>query len=176
MDYTFALHLGNAPNALVYNNRANTQLSLLQYDKAIEDYSEALKLIPNFAVALKNRGVLYYKKDNRVKAVSDFTKALDLTPNDPLLYTYRGIMYRQEDQLQLAMDDFSRSIALSPTFALAFKHRSELFQKKKMYIRALVDIRMAYALSRDSKYDLTRFQLAIQLREVARTKNALLLL
>jgi len=44
-----------------YYNRGNGYGKLKQYDRAIQDYSKAIKLKPGYAKAYYNRGVVYSK-------------------------------------------------------------------------------------------------------------------
>ena len=48
------------------------------YDAAIKDYSEAIKLKPGDADARRNRGVAYEELGNEAKAKADFLKAEEL--------------------------------------------------------------------------------------------------
>jgi tetratricopeptide (TPR) repeat protein len=53
------------------------------YDRAIADYTQVIKLDPNDAVAYYNRGRTYsYEKGDYDRARADWTKALQLNPND----------------------------------------------------------------------------------------------
>ena len=49
-----------------------------KYDKAVRDYSEAIRLNPNFAMAYKNRGDAYKIQGELDKAKADFAKAEEL--------------------------------------------------------------------------------------------------
>src|SRR5215475_12274825 len=46
------------PQALViaYNNRGNAYMAKGEYDRAVQDYGESIKLNPNYARAFNNRG------------------------------------------------------------------------------------------------------------------------
>jgi tetratricopeptide (TPR) repeat protein len=46
-----------------------------EYDKAIADYTQAIRLKPKEAVFYKNRGNAYSKKGDRAKANLDFAEA-----------------------------------------------------------------------------------------------------
>ena len=48
------------------------------YDQAIKDYSEAIKLEPGEADAWYNRGLAYKELGNEAKAKADFLKAEEL--------------------------------------------------------------------------------------------------
>ena len=44
-----------------YNSRGHIRYLWVEFDDAISDYSEAIKLDPNFAVAYYNRGQIHYR-------------------------------------------------------------------------------------------------------------------
>jgi tetratricopeptide (TPR) repeat protein len=70
-----------AVDAKIYFDRGMDSLSLLQHDKAIGDYSEAIRLDPNYANAYCGRGIAYYEVENYDKAISDYSEAIRLDPN-----------------------------------------------------------------------------------------------
>ena len=83
--YTRALEhgwLNEADRARVLFNRGAAYRRLGDYDWAIEDYGNAIKLQPDFAEAFHNRGIAYHLKGEQAKAVLDFQAAHQLRPND----------------------------------------------------------------------------------------------
>ena len=65
--------------AEAYFNRGNTYLATGQYDQAIADYTKALELNPQDALAYNNRGLAYfYLKGEYDKAWEDVSKAQEL--------------------------------------------------------------------------------------------------
>ena len=52
------------------------------HDKAIADYTEAIRLDPKYAEAYSNRGVAYASKGDYDKAIADYTEAIRLDPKD----------------------------------------------------------------------------------------------
>jgi tetratricopeptide (TPR) repeat protein len=47
---------------IAYNNRGNAYTAKGEYDRAVQDYDQSIKLNPNYAKALNNRGVAYQKR------------------------------------------------------------------------------------------------------------------
>ena len=64
------------------------------YDKAIADYTEAIRLDRKSATAYVNRGRCYAEKNEPNKAIADFTEAIRLVPTNPTFYASRALVYR----------------------------------------------------------------------------------
>jgi tetratricopeptide (TPR) repeat protein len=56
-----------------------------EYDRALEDFDEAIRLNPNFAAALISRGVVYGHKGQYDHACEDYNHAIRLNPNSELM-------------------------------------------------------------------------------------------
>jgi tetratricopeptide (TPR) repeat protein len=70
-----------ADPSFAWNNRGNGRKNNEDYDRAIEDYTEALRLNPNDAEAYNNRGVAYRHKGDYDRAIADYEAALRINPN-----------------------------------------------------------------------------------------------
>src|SRR5271157_5169359 len=57
-----------------------------EYDKAINDFSEAIRLDPNYVPAYVSRGNAYGTHGAVDKAINDFTEAIRLDPNVAIIY------------------------------------------------------------------------------------------
>ena len=63
------------------------------YDKAIADFTEAIRLNPKIAKAYNNRGLAYENKGDYDKAIADCTEAIRLDPKFAEAYHNRGAAY-----------------------------------------------------------------------------------
>ena len=68
----------------------------MRIDRAIEDYTTAINLKPNYAEFYSNRGNAYRDKDDFHRAIEDYTTAIDLKPNYAEFYRNRGNAYRDK--------------------------------------------------------------------------------
>jgi tetratricopeptide (TPR) repeat protein len=64
-----------------FNNRGNGYYDKKDYDRAIADYSEALRLDPVFALAFYNRSCAYRDKGDNDRAIDDYIHAILLDPS-----------------------------------------------------------------------------------------------
>ncbi len=74
----------NLMDADACNTRGNRYLELRQLRRAIEEFDEALRLDPKYAVAYGNRAIAYKLQGNKAKAIADFEKFIALA-SDPRL-------------------------------------------------------------------------------------------
>lgn len=68
--------------ALIHNAMGYAYFAQEQYDTAIRQYKEALKLYPDYVTALNNLGNVYEKKQMIVKALESYEEALKHEPNN----------------------------------------------------------------------------------------------
>ncbi|MDR0628540.1 MAG: tetratricopeptide repeat protein [Treponema sp.] len=52
-----------------------------EYESAIADFTEAVRLNPNLAAAYNNRGNAYKDKEDYDRAIADYEAALRIDPN-----------------------------------------------------------------------------------------------
>ena len=70
--------------ALIYNGLGFAYFSQEQYDLAIRNYKEAIKLQPNYVTAFNNLGHAYEKKKLESPALQAYDEALKYEPNNAI--------------------------------------------------------------------------------------------
>jgi len=63
-------------------NLGNAYFYLKEYDDAIKNYDQSIRLNPQNADYYVNRGLAYMSKGDNATAVADFEKALSLDPSN----------------------------------------------------------------------------------------------
>jgi tetratricopeptide (TPR) repeat protein len=81
-------------------------------DKAIENYSKAIKINPKFVKAYNNRGIAYVWKKQYDLALADFNKAIELDPNNGKAYNNRAIVYSYQGETDKARQDLHKAQSL----------------------------------------------------------------
>ncbi|MDR1112987.1 MAG: tetratricopeptide repeat protein [Bacteroidales bacterium] len=119
------------------------------YDKAIEDYSKAIDLMPDDVEAYNYRGNAYALKCDYDKAIEDFSKAIELKPNDAEAYNYRGVAYRKKGDYDKAIEDYSKAIELEPDDAGAYYIRGSVYYEKGDHDKAIEDYNKSIELKPD---------------------------
>jgi tetratricopeptide (TPR) repeat protein len=69
--------------ALVHNALGYAYFAQEQYDLAIRNYREALKIAPDYVTALNNLGHSYERKQLMKQAMETYESALALEPTNP---------------------------------------------------------------------------------------------
>jgi tetratricopeptide (TPR) repeat protein len=87
----------NPRDAVHYYNRGNAYHSKGEFDRAIADWSEALRLDP---------------LGDQDLAIADYSKAIELNPKSGEPYANRGNAYRIKGEDDRAITDYSKAIEL----------------------------------------------------------------
>jgi len=126
--------------AVAFYNRGGIHNQRKEYDRAISDYSEAIKLDPQYANAFLNRGMAHGLKGDSDASAADFGRVIDLKPDDPLAYYNRGyIRCWQKHDYDGAIADLGKAIDLGRKDAPTYLYRALAYQGKKDYRRAIAD-------------------------------------
>lgn len=102
------------PNVPAYNSRGLIHSLMREYDKAIDDFNEAIRLDPVPTWAYLNRGYARYLKKEIEKAIADYDEAIRLFPNYIDAYVYRGDARFKNKDYDKAIADFDEAIRLDP--------------------------------------------------------------
>ena len=144
-DYDEALRLNPSPGA--YNHRGIALILLREYDKAVADFTEAIRLFPKHTSALSNRGYAWVALGEDDKAVADFTEAIRLNPEAVRARVGRGHARQMLKEYNSAIADLNEAIRLDPTFAPAYFRRGNAWLAKKDHDRAIADYSEALRLA-----------------------------
>jgi serine/threonine protein kinase/Tfp pilus assembly protein PilF len=90
-------------------------------DRAIQDYTEALRLQPQDESALVNRGVLFSHKGNYDRALQDYTAAIQFNSRDTRAIIARGNVFYKKHNYQAALRDYREALKLDPNNEVVIK-------------------------------------------------------
>ena len=144
-------HYSGEGLSAVFDNRGLAYENKGDYNHAIADYSEAIRLNPNFANAFNNRGLAYAGLGDFDRAIADYSEAIRLNPNFAEAFDNRGVAYEKKGDHDHAIADFSEAIRLNPNFANAFNNRGVAYKAKGNLDRAAADFFAAKQLMRSSQ-------------------------
>lgn len=118
-------------------------------EKAIADYSYAIKIEPRFHYAFGRRGYAYRDQQHLTKAIADFDKAIELTPKSPVAYADRSHYFCSIGEFEKARRDAQKAIDLNPKLVDGYACRADANRGLNHMAEALADCEMG--LKRDSK-------------------------
>jgi tetratricopeptide (TPR) repeat protein len=112
----------NRDDAQSYNIRGNVWDELGIYERALDDYDDAIRISPNPAV-FHDRAIFWQRKGELDKALIDLDRAIRFSFSDASTYCDRGLVWYEKGRHDRAVADFNRAIKLDPNFAPAcIKH------------------------------------------------------
>lgn len=105
----------NAPIANEYYKAGLRLTDEKKHTEAIDSYSKAIDLIPNFFEAIDNRAFCKMDLGLWAEAVEDFQESLKVNPNSLLAEFSIGECYLKMGSYQRAKEQFEKAIAIDPT-------------------------------------------------------------
>ena len=125
--------------AALNQNLGNVYNDMEDYDRAIADYSEAIRVDPQYAVAYSNRGLAYANKKDYDRAIKDLDGAIRMDPDNAPAYDDRGWTFSRKKQYDRAIADYNEAVRLDPKFARAYGNRCSAYREKRELDRAIAD-------------------------------------
>ena len=97
----------------IYNNNMDNTM------RPLADYTEAIRIKPDFAEAYHNRGSLKRELKQYDAALADYTEAIRIKPDFAIAYYNRGIQKALYEELDAAIADYNEAIRIEPDYAEA---------------------------------------------------------
>jgi tetratricopeptide (TPR) repeat protein len=135
-----------------------------EYDKAIAELTEALKMSPDNADLYKKRaeahadialhtdfdseGADEIKKTEKMLAIEDYSAAIKLNPEDAQSYQKRGMIYKLLENDQKALADCNQAIAIDSDMDSAYWFRGLLYSGQNKFKAAIDDFDKAINLNK----------------------------
>ena len=105
--------------ALALVDRGTLHLVSGENDKAIQDFSQAIKAAPTLAAAYNDRGVALSAQHRQAEAIADFSQALSLkAANAGQVVFNRAMAYEDAGDLKNAYVDYRKAAELNPGWDL----------------------------------------------------------
>jgi tetratricopeptide (TPR) repeat protein len=167
-----ALPLVEPETAQQFNERGDNHYEAARYDQALADYDQALKVDRNYAVAVANRGWVFYRRGDLTTALAEFQDALSRDSELVNAYSGRGVVRRDLGDRKAALEDQTQAIRRDPNNAVLYNERGITYHQDGQYEEAVADfaraaeknpkLAWAYANRGDSLIQLGRHDDAIR--------------
>jgi serine/threonine protein kinase len=144
----FSQAIAASPDYRSYFGRAGAYQHLEKLDQAIDDYTQAIRLNADGAMAYHERAVCLARLNQDDRAFPDYSRAIELSPGYALSWNGRGVIYLHRKDYENAKADFTRAIQLDPTLYQAYKNRSAAKKALGDTAGALADMTQANSLKK----------------------------
>jgi tetratricopeptide (TPR) repeat protein len=113
--------------------RGNTALNRNDFDSAITEYTEAIRLAPKFISAYNNRGVAYERSNRYTEVEADYKRVIELDPKHDKAYTKLVDLYKKWGMFDHADNIVDKMI---PFFSRVYVQgeREKIAKARKEYI------------------------------------------
>ena len=136
------------PNIVSYNLRGSAYYDKGEYDIAIADFNDALRLGPAASIVLHNRGNAWRAKGDYAKAIADYDASIKSEPPSAFTWQNRGISKLALGDRDGALEDINQAIRIDPALAQPLINRAVIWRTKGDLDRAVADITEAIRLAK----------------------------
>jgi tetratricopeptide (TPR) repeat protein len=106
-------------------NIAQVHAQVGPYEDAIEYFTQAMTMDPNYSEYYNDRGAVYFKMNQLEDAERDYLRAIELSPPYAEVWTNLGQCYREMQRMEDAIRAYSRALDLDPACTLAVVGRAD---------------------------------------------------
>ena len=117
------------------------------FTKALEMYSEAIKIKPGNFETMMNRGITWAMMGDHAKALEDFNVAIKINPNATDLYGNIAFEKLQLGKYAESIEDCNRSLAPNPNNANVLFYRGTAYVNTGKYNEAIIDLQNSTRLN-----------------------------
>ena len=118
--------LSNEDGSEAHFIRASAYFETGDYDRALKDLDESVRLTPSASPVVNTRGWMYLAKFEYQRAIQDFNQAIQLDRNNSYAYANRAIAEFLLGNFGAAQDDFAQNERLSPKIARPYSELERL--------------------------------------------------
>jgi tetratricopeptide (TPR) repeat protein len=137
-------HPGRNVEAITIKNAGDNYLKSGKYGEAIQQYSKAIKIVPDLKSAIANLAIAYQKTGNFKKAIVSFNQLLKLKPEYPdVIYYNLGDIYEKTGQIDKALENYILASETSAFPEKSYQKAGHIFMENKDWINAIVNFKLA---------------------------------
>ncbi|MEI9943560.1 MAG: tetratricopeptide repeat protein [Chitinophagaceae bacterium] len=135
-----------------YRVRGTSYYHLKEYDLAISNFTQALKLDSTNSLAWMNRAITFENTEKYSLAEQDYLKALQYDRKSATIYFNMGLLYDKWGKDNLSLLAYDQAIKIDPKNESAYLNRGEANLENGSYLNAISDFNII--LSLDSAHKL----------------------
>lgn len=122
---------GNTPEkqSNILYQRALSRIYLRQFDPAIADFQQAIKLVPKHLGSYLGLANAYVAAGRSQQARTAYNTAVRVFPDDALVHNDRGMFLKSLGRNADAITDFTRALEIDPKYHYAYTNRGFLLME-----------------------------------------------
>jgi tetratricopeptide (TPR) repeat protein len=138
-----------AQSAKQYYKTGEEFAKKMNFTDAIEQYTKAIELDPDYDKAYIQRAMTYTKLEDYEKAAADFDRAIVFNEKDAELYYYSALAYHLQGKNTTALDKLNTAVDMKNNFLEAYQIRSVVLIDLGRYREALEDCQKCLKIKED---------------------------
>ncbi len=139
VDYFTTLIGTDAKNEYAFLMRSLLRLDRCEFQTALADADEAVRLAPTASRGYSARGQIRLGRREHVRAIQDFNEAIRLNPRDAIAYRGRASCWSERGDFENAVADLNVAIRLAPEDVAAYRARGASWKELHRYDEAIAD-------------------------------------
>lgn len=132
-----------APKAVDLFNQGLQKMERQDFQGAITDFNESLKIEPNNAETHYFRGLAFDLLEENDKAIEDYSAAIRISPENTFAYNNRGTVYAELKNYPKAIEDYNQALQLDAENANAYYNRGLAHAALEKSTEAIADFQKA---------------------------------
>jgi tetratricopeptide (TPR) repeat protein len=133
--------------AAIYSWRADAYIHKAEFNKAMADANESIRLNMRYFAGYLERGIVYRRTGSLDKAISDYDTTIRLNSNFARAYYDRAIAYALKGDYEQSVRDSTESIGLNPNDPDFYNNRGVSYQAIGNLDKAIADYNKAIHLA-----------------------------
>ncbi len=141
--FTDVLEKFSEANPVARFTRGNHHFANKDYDKAIVDYTETVRISPMHHRAFTNRGDIYKERGEFQKALEDYNSALKVNPTFLDAILHRADLYLKTGQADMVLQDSKTALSIHPNSAVAYNMMAGAYFQQNQYDLGMQNVNKA---------------------------------
>ena len=100
----------------------NINYELKEYEKAINNFENIIKIDSHFSDAYYNLGIIFKNISQIDKSIDNFEKCIKINPKKFEAYNNLGNIYRDKQQIETAINLYVESLEINPNYLIALQN------------------------------------------------------
>ena len=146
--------IASQPQVNHYVRRSKAHELAMDWDAAIKDYDEAIRLSPQISAYWNNRANYYSRKREYQKALDGYDEAVRLTPTSFIPLGNRGNVFLNTREWDKALEAYDRALKANGTYSRSFAGKATAYREKRQFDLALKEAERAMELEPNSPHSL----------------------